>query len=230
MICAQFEERLQLLLDRRKEPSEDASLARHARRCAACRETLSACARMIDGLHLLELPVPDDHFSLRVLNRTSICQPPLVGRRRFHSTFIAVAAALALVLLVSVAWRTDRPDAELSNDSTLAAIPAAALQRAEDRTSRMAPARYPDGEPPTPFSESSQQPLVLLLSWTAAWSDLTRISVDGLADGLTSITAPLSVAVEEIRRTIPLGFAEEQPLPSADSVRRQPSRDVPPVA
>jgi hypothetical protein len=54
--------------------------------------------------------------------------------------------------------------------------------------------------------------------------------VNGLADGLNPITVPLSVAVEEIRRTIPLSLIDQPPAPSADSVRREVRSDKPPVA
>ena len=65
-----------------KSPSEDSRLNRHADRCPECRETLAACGRMIDGLNLMELPVPGDDFPLRVVRRTQVGRPSLAASRR----------------------------------------------------------------------------------------------------------------------------------------------------
>jgi hypothetical protein len=73
-----------------------------------------------------------------------------------------------------------------------------------------------------------QPPFVLLRSWTASWSGRWN-PVDGLANGLTPIMTPLGVAVEEIRRTIPLGLAD-RPAPSADSVQNSSRQDTLPIA
>lgn len=230
MRCRQFEERLQHLLDRRQAPSEDAHLMRHARRCPECRETLAACARMLDGLNLLELPVPDDDFSQRVVNRTPVRRPPFAGRR-VGNALAAVAAALAMSLLLSVAWRTDR------TESPPAAAPliAAAAPLPENRQATDAAANRTNPTPQhgpslsTSLALAQQQPLSLLLRWKETWGEAAWRPVDDLADGLNPITVPLSVAVEEIRRAIPLGLADEPPAPSADSVRRNSPTDEPPV-
>ena len=105
MRCEQFEQRMHRLLDRREIPSEDPRLTRHAERCAPCRETLAACGRMLDGLNLLELPVPGDDFPRRVIRRAQVARPSLAASRRFHAAWAAIAVTLALALLLPVAWR-----------------------------------------------------------------------------------------------------------------------------
>jgi hypothetical protein len=231
MRCEQFEERLHRRLDRREDPGEDAHLVRHARRCPECRETLAACARMIDGLNLLELSVPDDDFSLRVLHRTSVGKPSPAHRHRFRIAWAAVGTAVALSLLISVAWRADRTESSPVPASLTAAVPLADDSRLGADIASLTN-RTPQHGPG--FSASlalgQQPPLSLLLRWKETWGDATWSPVDGLADGLNPITVPLSVAVEEIRRTIPLSLIDQPPAPSADSVRREVRSDKPPVA
>jgi hypothetical protein len=227
MGCAQFEERLQRLLDQRELPSEDSQLHRHARRCPECRETLAACCRMIDGLNLLELRVPDEDFSLRVVGRTQVVRPSPAARRRFAGALAAVAAGLALALLLPFSWREDRTESAIAPVPVVAGAPLPAdLVAAGPRTEAVD--RSADAW--TKARLDQQQPLALLRSWTASWSDRTWNPVDGLAGGLTPITTPLGVAVQEIRRTIPLGRVDRPTAPSPDSVQDSSRRDAPPVA
>jgi hypothetical protein len=231
MRCADFERRLHRLLDQREIPSEDSQLNRHAHRCPECRETLAACGRMIDGLNLMELPVPGDDFPLRVVRQTQIGRPSLAASRRFNAAWAAIAVTLALALLLPFAWRKDRTESAAASGPTLA--------RLEDGTDHTSPKRQQgDDRHPNPPQETAQpssldldqqQPLVLLRSWTASWSGRWN-PVDGLSEGLTPIMTPLSVAVEEIRRTIPLGQTDGPTTPSADSVRNRANRDKPPIA
>ncbi|MCU0875315.1 MAG: zf-HC2 domain-containing protein [Pirellulaceae bacterium] len=230
MRCEQFEQRLHRLLDRRETPSEDSRLNRHAERCAQCRETLAACGHMLDGLNLMELPVPGDDFPLRVIRQTQVARPALAASRRFNAAWAALAVTLALALLLPVAWRKDRAESAAASGPLFARTMQPATPRAvEDGTAPIRPKRPQGPALASSLDLDQQQPLVLLRSWTASWSDRWN-PVDGLADGLTPIMTPLSVAVEEIRRTIPLGLADRPAAPSADSVRNRMNPDKPPVA
>ncbi len=230
MRCVDFEKRLHRLLDRRESPSEDSRLNRHAARCPECRETLAACGRMIDGLNLLELPVPGDDFPLRVVRRTQVRRRSLAASRRFNAAWAAIAVTLALALLVPLAWRAIRTDSAAAPGPTLARMTQPSTSRTvEAGTDHINPERQPETAPPSSLDLDRQQPLVLLRSWTASWSGRWN-PVDGLSEGLTPIMTPLSVAVEEIRRTIPLGQTDGPTAPSADSVRNRANRDEPPVA
>jgi anti-sigma factor RsiW len=227
MRCAQFEERLQRLLDQRELPSEDSQLNRHARRCPECRETLAACCRMIDGLNLLELRVPDEDFSLRVVGRTQVGRPSPATRRRFAGALAGIAAGLALTLLLPFSWREDRTESATVPAPVIAGVP---LTTEVAATGPRAGAVDRSADAWTKARLDQQQPLALLRNWTASWSDRTWNPVDGLAGGLTPITTPLSVAVEEIRRTIPLGRVDHPTTSSADSVRDSSCQNAPPVA
>jgi hypothetical protein len=230
MQCEQFEQRLHRLLDRRETPSEDSRLNRHAERCARCRETLAACGRVLDGLNLMELPVPGDDFLRRVVRRTQVARPSLAASRRFHGAWAAVAVTLALALLLSFAWRKDRSESPAASAPMVAQMAQPSTSSADEAgTNPTNPKRRQETAPPSSLDLDQQQPLVLLRSWTASWSGRWN-PVDGLSEGLTPIMTPLSVAVEEIRRTIPLGQTDGPTTPSADSVRNRANRDQPPVA
>ena len=230
MRCVDFEKRLHRLLDQREIPSEDSQLNRHAHRCPDCRETLAACGRMIDGLNLMELPVPGDDFPLRVVRQTQVGRPSLAASRRFNAAWAAIAVTLALALLLPFAWRKDRTESAAASGPLVAqAVQPATPRAVEDGTDHIRPKRPQGIARASSLDLDQQQPLVLLRSWTASWSDRWN-PVDGLADGLTPIMTPLSVAVEEIRRTIPLGLADRPDAPSADSVQDRVNRDKPPIA
>jgi len=230
MRCVDFEKRLHRLLDQREIPSEDSQLNRHAHRCPDCRETLAACGRMIDGLNLMELPVPGDDFLVRVVRQTQIGRPSLAASRRFNAAWAAIVVTLTLALLLPFAWRKDRADSAAASGPLVAqAVQPATPRTVEDGTDHTSPKRPQGTALASSLDLDQQQPLVLLRSWTASWSDRWN-PVDGLADGLTPIMTPLSVAVEEIRRTIPLGQTDGPTAPSADSVRNRANRDQTPVA
>lgn len=228
MRCAEFETRLHRLLDRRELPSEDSRLNRHAGRCPECRETLAACDRMIDGLNLMELPVPGDDFPLRVVRRTQVGRPSLAANRRFHAAWAAIAATLALLL--PFAWRQERPESAAAPGGPVVArtMHPETPRAVEDGTDRTSPKRQQGTDLASSLALDQQQPLVLLRSWTASWSGRWN-PVDGLANGLTPIMTPLGVAVEEIRRTIPLGLGD-RPAPSVDSVRDSTRQATLPIA
>ena len=145
MRCEQFEQRLHRLLDRRETPSEDSRLNRHAERCAQCRETLAACGRMVDGLNLMELPVPGDDFPLRVIRRTQVARPSLAASRRFHGAWAAIAVTLALALLRPVRLAQDRAESPAASAPMVARMTQPSTSRTieagTDPTNPKAPAR-----------------------------------------------------------------------------------------
>ena len=215
MRCEQFEQRLQRCLDRRQRPSDDPALRRHAGVCPQCRGTLAACARLAEGLDLLELPVPDESFSQRVVGHVRVHRRSPVSRRRLVGVVLAVAATRLVAWLPQFAVRDESPpsvsertaasDAVLPEDARMSASPRAA-------------AATPAMAVPTGMIADVRIPLVPWTSWPATWSFQTWDPIDRLAGGLTPITAPLGVAVQEIRRTIPLGRAERPSASSGDSV------------
>ena len=58
MRCAEFESRLNDLLDRRMRPDADALLGAHARKCESCGELLFAQELLFEGLSAQPRPEP----------------------------------------------------------------------------------------------------------------------------------------------------------------------------
>lgn len=224
MRCDQFEQRLQRCLDRREGPSSDSALRRHASVCPRCRETLAACTRLAAGLDLLELPVPGGEFSQRVVGQVRTNRRWPGATRRLVGAILAVAASLLLAWLPHLAGRNNPvPSATAS-----VAVPPLGAGTAP---SPNAVSGGPATVSPAARTADVRFPLVPWRNWPITWSLRSWNPVDRLAGGLTPITTPLGVAVEEIRRTIPLG-RDERPKASSgnDSVRRSFDRDAPPVA
>ena len=222
MRCEQFEQRLQRCLDRRLEPSGDPALRRHAGVCPRCRSTLAAYTRLADGLDLLELPVPGVSFSQRVVEHVRVQRRSPAARSRLGAAVFAVAASLLLAWLPQFVARDvslppiSRRDPALAADAKAPASPRARmLGRATDV--------------PAGTTAETRVPLVPWTNWPADWSFRTWAPIDRLAGGLTPITAPLGVAVQEIRRTIPLGRIEQPTTPSGDSIRQSSRRQAFPV-
>lgn len=104
MLCEAFENRLQLLLDERQCPEEDALLVEHASDCAHCRDVLDTQAGLFDTVRdwsvcNLEIDLVD-----RVVARATAGDVPAVPASRSwwrtaagRWTAIAVAAAVMLI-------------------------------------------------------------------------------------------------------------------------------------
>lgn len=226
MRCEQFEQRLQRCLDRRQGPSADSALRRHASFCPQCRETLAAWTRLAAGLDLLELPVPDGGFSQRVVSQIRTDRRWPQAKRRLVGAILAVAVSLLLALLLQFA----EPDPVVPSVTERVAATIAVPRLDAKLTDR--PSGVPAGPAtvtPTGMAADLRLPLVPWKNWPATWSFRTWNPVDRLAGGLSPITAPLGVAVEEIRRTIPFGRDERRTTSSGDSVQGSFRWDAYPV-
>lgn len=227
MRCEQFEQRLQRCLDRLERPSDDPALWRHARVCSQCRGTLAACDRLTDGLDLLEVPVPDEAFSQRVVRQVRADRRSLASGRRLVAAALALAASLLLAWLPQFAGRDDTATSVSPGLPAAASVP---LVAARGTSGARALPVGPATTGPTDTTAQMQISIVPWRGWPDAWSLRSWNPMDTLSGGLTPITAPLGVAVEEIRRTIPLGRVEPPSGARGDSVRRTSCRDAYPLA
>lgn len=226
MRCEQFQRRLRRQLDLRRDPHEDQRLADHAQRCADCRRTLVACDRLLSGLSLLELPVPDAGFSTRVIRQVRVVERPSFVQRRVGRSLTAATVALAMSLLLLVVWRVSPVAPTPAAAPAVAVAPAVGAEATVTLGADSAdPRRRTNAESTASPARADPQSLSLLRTWKDVWSDTSWVAMDGLADGLTPITEPLTVAVQEIRRTIPLGLSEDPPTSPPDSVRCTAPRD-----
>ena len=227
MRCEQFEQRLQRCLDRRERPSDDPAIRRHAGVCPRCRGTLAAYDRLADGLDLLELPVPDETFSQRVVRQVRVDRrSPAVGRR-LAGAILAIAACLLLAWLPQFAGRDDTVSSASPRVAATGTAPAVVARMTS--VSHGVPSG-PSAAASTGMTADAKIGLIPWTIWPTSLSFGAWNPIDTLAGGLTPITSPLGVAVEEIRRTIPLGRVEPPSASRGDSVRRSASRHASPLA
>ena len=97
MLCREFEQRMQELLDERKRPELDADLVDHAPACSSCSDMLLAQERLFQGLQHARRQGPPSGLAERVVSIT-------VTRRRMRTlgqvlTVAALAASLVFLLL-----------------------------------------------------------------------------------------------------------------------------------
>jgi hypothetical protein len=212
MKCDEFERRLHQLLDARTAPETDTDLRRHARKCRRCREVLQGCEQLFDGLRFFEMPAPGSGFSAQVVQRI---HPP---RRRPPSSYRAasyavmlIAASLFLAFLPTV-FSYLRPPSRPGREDVASRV---AVREAVPATG----GEEIPGLPADPAPETVDPRLAhaILSQWAAHWKRKPWQPVDGLAGGLAPITTSLSVAIDELRNTIPLGQQGGSSQSSADS-------------
>jgi hypothetical protein len=112
MLCRQFEERLNALLDARELPVSDSLLSAHAASCAACRQLLAGQDALFATLAETVIAPPDEEFARRVVAQAAASDSQVVSHRRWPVVVALVATAAALLvgisLLLSGGSRPDR--------------------------------------------------------------------------------------------------------------------------
>ena len=96
MKCEVFEQRLNQLLDNRKEPETDRTLRVHADNCEDCRQTLVAQELLWEGLDLFEPPELRNEFSKQVVESV------FPQQRRRSLVIVTWVAAIAAALLIAI--------------------------------------------------------------------------------------------------------------------------------
>ncbi len=98
MNCKEFEIKLDLVLDERKLPENDAALVEHVRGCASCAELLTATGEVLEGVHGLSIPEVDKDMAHRVM--TELKREP-VSTGPTYALIAAALVATAAAVLVS---------------------------------------------------------------------------------------------------------------------------------
>ena len=106
MNCGQFEARLNLILDQRRSPSNDAALASHAAVCSQCEQLLADETFLVASVSQWSAPQPRPGFAHRVV----AAAVPAVGvKRRLQRAWFALgvgfSAAAAMLLAIYVVWQ-----------------------------------------------------------------------------------------------------------------------------
>jgi hypothetical protein len=213
MRCDELEDRIHQCLDRRISPRLEEALRDHAQNCGRCRETLSTYEQLLDGLHFFEEPPISEDFTQNVISQASVPRP----RRRWLVTGLVVSAIAASLLLAFLLRFSSSPGSpEIASPNPVAPT---------DQDLAVAnPISAPDGTPHQieegNYHEKGVSVSRVNLIWgelAARWNVDQWEPVDRLSGGFAPITTPLSVAIDEIRSTIPLGRSSSGKEPQSDS-------------
>lgn len=101
MRCDEFENRLNAVLDARRNPADDRPLARHAEVCRHCRQLAAAMDLIGESLRWSQQEEPDPRITERVMAELAT-NSPAAGRPWSvwaHITLAAAAALLAAIVL-----------------------------------------------------------------------------------------------------------------------------------
>jgi len=106
MNCGQFETRLNLILDQRRSPVDDAALTAHATACVQCDDLLADHVALMRGVSEARQPVVRDGFARRVVEQA---RPVSARQRRAKRLLLAVcvafSSAAAMLLAISIVWK-----------------------------------------------------------------------------------------------------------------------------
>ncbi len=213
MRCAEFESRLNDLLDERVEPAADAVLTEHAERCPQCAELVTSHELLLEGTRLLpkvqlrsgesellgrrvvaavavEGP-PFRHATLELANR----QPLAVASNRGPALAVislVVATAAAVLIAVSL-WFRDAEAPQPNKGPDLGDVAKEAKTELRvDPTLDLPPANL--------LIDPGQEPI--------AWVGYQ------MADGLKPVTSSMVEKMREWRKRPPIFYNDESPRSS----------------
>jgi hypothetical protein len=97
MLCEEFEDRLNAVLDERGRPECDAELRLHCELCPECRHVAAIYSALLDGFCALAAPAAPRDMAVRVLAELPV-RPSGARRVALVSAALATAAGLLIVL------------------------------------------------------------------------------------------------------------------------------------
>lgn len=221
MNCANFEKRLNDLLDRREPLHSDFELIKHAERCPACGHVLSASQALFDGLKFGEIPETRGNFAADVVHRAGL--HPAAAEHRFSYTSLAMVAAVFLFALVPLLTEVRIRE----HRTTTNRVVATGTEKSEKTTAGNASLRDLTMDSPSALKQSPEpvevDELNVMLGQLAATA--TDVSVESLSSvgqfgaSLEPIATSLSVALDTLRNTISPARSPAVKTQSTDSAR-----------
>jgi hypothetical protein len=207
MRCAEFEARLNEVLDERAEPAADAVLTEHAEHCPRCAELAASHELLLEGTRLLP------KVELRPAERATLARHVVVAtngdrsirngtveladsrplaiaaRRRASLAMISLAVAAAAALLIAVLPRLRDADAPQPNRPQLEDV------AGNDTT----PASRPRLEAPPAVPSTDPRQELEGIAWVGYQ----------MADGLKPVTSSMVEKVREWRKRPPIFHSDE---------------------
>lgn len=158
MKCAEFETRLNDILDQRRRPDSDAELRQHVHDCHECRRQADAYLAVLTGLGPVESPEACAELTQRVLAevrgpKLQVRSPIRLPRHMLRRPAgMALLAALVAVVAVPLFWFGSPPERQRSGSLAGAGAPQTAPAKAD--ISHEAPQPLPIGSLATEATDS----------------------------------------------------------------------------
>ena len=208
MLCSEFEQRMQELLDARRRPECDVELADHASRCGACTAVLTAQERLLRGLRETAQPSPPGDLPERVVSIA-------VTRRRMRAFAPILATAAVAASLLFILLPTIRP----GQRTGLAVVPS-------DLTGLSAAARPPFVD--TDAAEiDAEQYRSLIQGLIVQVHRLPHLQqVDQIAGSIRPLASTLNVAIDMLWRRTFSGGSDNRPKGVERRESRVPNRVI----
>ncbi len=197
MQCAEFRTRLNRLLDQRR-PLSDARLQSHARQCPECHAWLAGHEALLSGLAGLPMPEPADDLPERVLGQLRPARP---ARRLVYRLVMPLAAAAAVVFIVTPMWRAAR-------QNHVAPAGPSAERVAGTQPTTHAPAGKSVAPRSRTFAEPGEQYAAIARETGESLAAVVRQShrprwMQQVASGLKPLASPAKPAFNAVLRAIP---------------------------
>jgi len=198
MRCADFETRLNEVLDERGSVEVDPQLSAHAQNCPDCSGLLAGCSALLDGLDARMTPQPPVELADRVLKQSASSRDTWSGR--LLAICVAVAAGLLIALLPKLFYPTGPGSQPMAEDT-----PVDIDVTPPGTDSDVAPPADTPTPPPSGPSLANQLPYAEMVRYTgqtmAQFPNTVRNTQT--PEGLRPVTSSMAVAFDAVRRTLP---------------------------
>lgn len=214
MRCDEFAERLDYVLDQRRDPAADPLLRKHARACLNCRDEMETIQTVLTGIDLWESPAANADLAQRVVAQV-VAED---GRRPWYlhawRGWALAAAAMLLVSVLPAYWLAKQNDRQTAAANAWSAPRHDSLAQANTSASSI--------ESNTISSPWSYYGASIWQLYPASARERHRQQVSDIADDLKPLATSFNAAVSAIRRTLPGGRNPDR-MPSRTS-RLSPDR------
>lgn len=209
MQCAEFEDRLNRLLDHRLAPDEDAALTDHTHDCEECASLFHAQQRLFVGLKQSRVQPPVELASRVVAQQHwDVTRRRNVWRNAGWAMLLASAASLGGLAMMAIAARDDQPAVVKAPPANVKANPGQGLAVGELGATKSRDAKS---------DEKLGEYFVVLENFASQIGESKEFDEmsESLEPGIKPIRSSFGLAIDALRRTLPRGKEHRPTKPDA---------------
>ena len=207
MQCAEFEDRLNRLLDHRLAPEDDAALTEHAHDCEECASLFHAQQRLFVGLKQDRVQPPAE-LALKVVAQQhwEVTRRRSVWRNAGWAVLLASAASLGGLALMALGTRDKQP--------AVAKTPPAKVKGSGLAIAEMGTSQKKDD---SKSDEKFEEYFVVLENFATQIGESKEFDEvsESLEPGIKPIRSSFGLAIDALRRTLPRGKEHRPAKPDA---------------